>query len=61
MRKNLQIVVFLGKGLGGSLFHLMTVLLHQLVVDLDFRRSQGRSGNEFQVGVTNKEKMLVNT
>lgn len=56
----LQVVVLLRQGLGGSLGHLLMVLLHQFVVDLDLWGSKGGGSNELEVGVTIKGCESIN-
>lgn len=40
-------VLLVWQGHLGSVLHLLLVLLKNCLVDLDFRRSEGRCGNEF--------------
>jgi hypothetical protein len=54
LRCNLQVIIFLGQGLCCSLFKLSIVLLHQVVINLDFRRSKGGCSDELEVGVANQ-------
>ncbi len=49
-----QVVVFFRQRLFGSHLKFFLVLIHQSWIDLDFRRSQSRRGNEFQVWVASQ-------
>lgn len=43
-------VVFVGQGRGGRGVELLLVLRHEVGVDLDFGRGEGRGGDEFECG-----------
>ena len=52
---DLQIsIILIGKRHGRSIVHLLLVLLHQLRVDLNLRRSQGRRSNELELRVADQ-------
>jgi len=46
--RDLDIVILFGQRGGGSLLQLLGVFFHECAIDLDFGRSQGRSGNKFK-------------
>lgn len=48
----LQVIIVIRQGHGGSLFHILLVLVHQFSINLHFRRSKSRGFDEFQLGVT---------
>lgn len=52
--ENLQVIIFLRQGLCSSLFKFLVVLLHEVVINLNFRGSEGRSSNELKVRVTDQ-------